>query len=114
VFQVLKPLLEDNIAPKIQRMHKIPERWFTDHETDKNDLINDLASYLDRIEFIETKDFIMDLEDKLNQFKAKNNKKILLHIEIANKYQSLHIGCNNYGETKSELYKEVFKSHEEV
>jgi len=51
-------------------MYKIPERWFTDHETDKNDLITDLASYLDRIEFIETKDFIMDLEDKLNQFKA--------------------------------------------
>ena len=57
---------------------------------------------------------MMDLEEKNNQFKAKINKKTLLHIEIANKYQSLHVGCNNYGEVKSELYKEVFKSHEEV
>ncbi len=57
---------------------------------------------------------MMDLEEKNNQFKAKINKKTLLHIEIANKYQSLHVGCNNYGEVKSELYKEVFKSHSEV
>ena len=46
VFQVLKPLLEDNITAKIQREHKIPDRWFTNNETDKNNLINELSSYL--------------------------------------------------------------------
>ena len=35
-------------------------------------------------------------------------------IEFANKYQSLHIGCNNYEEVKSPSFKQVFRSHDEV
>ena len=54
------------------------------------------------------------LIDKYNKYKASINKKIQLPIEIANKYQSLHVGCNHYGEVDSQLYKEVKKSHEEV
>ena len=56
-------------------MHKMPERWFTTLITEKDNLVNELASYLQKIEFTETKFFIMDLEEKYNQFKAKNNKK---------------------------------------
>ena len=44
--------------------------------TDRNDLVNELASYFQRIKFNETEIFFMDLEDKYNQFKAKNNKKV--------------------------------------
>ena len=56
-------------------MHKMPERWFTTLITEKDNLVNELASYLQKIDFTETKFFIMDLEEKYNQFKAKNNKK---------------------------------------
>ena len=38
--------------------------------TAKENLLNELASYLQSIEFIETKIFIKDLEDKHKEFKA--------------------------------------------
>jgi hypothetical protein len=45
-LQVLKPILVDFTTPVQNRLLEIPERWSTRELTDKNELINDLASYL--------------------------------------------------------------------
>ncbi len=37
-LEVLKPLLEDNLAPIIIKKHKIPEYWFTNEKTPKLNL----------------------------------------------------------------------------
>jgi hypothetical protein len=38
--------------------------------TAKENLVNELSSYLQQINFIETDEFITDLEDKYREFKA--------------------------------------------
>ena len=96
VLQVVKTLLEGHILPSKLRKIKIPVHWLTNEITAKDDFLKELSSYLQTIEFIETKEFIDDLEYEYKKFKASINKKIDPLIEIANKYQSLHIGCNNY------------------
>ena len=96
VLQVIKPLLEDHIPLSKLRKNKIPVHWFTNEMTAKDDFLNELSTYLQTNEFIETKDFIKDLEYQYKKFKASLINKIDPLIEIANKYQSLHIGCNNY------------------
>jgi hypothetical protein len=64
--------------------------------TDTQDLTNELASYLELIEFKEPAILIEDLKEKLSIFKGQIGKNFSPYIEIANKYQSLHIGCNHY------------------
>ena len=91
----------------------MPDKWFSSQHIDTEVLGNELASYLQAVEFKDSEFFYQDLEDKNNEFKAFNNIKKPI-IEIANKYQSLHIGINNYQQVKSNLFKEVYKSHEEV
>ena len=61
VFEVLKPILEDYIPSAKLKKYKIPERWFKNELTGKEDLLNELSSYLQITEFIETEDFINDL-----------------------------------------------------
>ena len=101
VLQVVKTLLEGHILPSKLRKIKIPVHWLTNEITAKDDFLKELSSYLQTIEFIETKEFIDDLEYEYKKFKASINKKIDPLIEIANKYQSLHIGCNNYAQVNS-------------
>ena len=96
VLQVVKPLLEDHILQSKLKKNKIPVHWLTNDITSKDVFLNELSSYLHTNEFIETEDFIKDLEYESKKFKALNNKKIEPITEIANYYQSLHIGCNNY------------------
>jgi hypothetical protein len=114
VLQVVKPLLEDHILQSKLKKNNIPGHWLTNEITAKDDFINQLSSYLHTNKFIETEDFIKDLEKESTKFKASINKKIDPITEIANWYQSLHIGCNNYDKVKSESFKQVFKSHEEA
>ncbi len=40
--------------------------------------------------------------------KAIEPQTIKPEIEIANKYQSLHIGCNNYQQAKTNSFREVY------
>ena len=56
-IKVLKPLLEEFIAPGILKIHTMPEKWFKKKITVKDDLINDLSSYLQKIKFIEPDTF---------------------------------------------------------
>ncbi len=63
-LQVLRPLLEDNLPPLILKKHKIPEQWFAYEMTAKESLIQELASYLQKIKFVDSEIFNTDLEDK--------------------------------------------------
>ena len=56
-LQVLKPLMRDHIAPAILEENRMPEDWFIDERTSKDKLLNELSSYLQRINFIETMNF---------------------------------------------------------
>jgi hypothetical protein len=49
ILEVLKPLLEDYIAPPILKKNKMPENWFTNENNSKNDLIEQLSDYLQKI-----------------------------------------------------------------
>ena len=48
-------------------------------------MVNELASYLQAVDFKDSELFYEDLEEKNNEYKASNNIK-LPNIEIANKY----------------------------
>jgi hypothetical protein len=40
----------------------------------------------------------------MNEFKTRSGKNILHSIDVANNYQSLHIGCNHYEEINDEKF----------
>ncbi len=49
MLQVLKPLLEEHIAPAKFKKYKMPEDWFTLEMKENNDLLSELSSFLQRI-----------------------------------------------------------------
>ncbi len=69
-LEVLKPWLEDNIAPIMIKNHKIPDNWFTNERTPKLNLSHELASYLQLVKFVETEISINDINKKFTKFKA--------------------------------------------
>jgi hypothetical protein len=60
-LQVLKPLLEGHIGPAILKLNKIPEELFTKDRYFKNDLIEKLSAYLQKIKFTEADSFFEEL-----------------------------------------------------
>jgi hypothetical protein len=63
-LNVLKPFLEDHIIPAKLKKYKIPEYWFEESMMAKQYLLEELASYLQLVYFIETEEFIKDLEER--------------------------------------------------
>jgi hypothetical protein len=53
--------LKGQIPSDVLSENRMPDNWFTDEITPKDKLLIELAAYLQRIEFIETKNF----DDKL-------------------------------------------------
>ena len=76
----------------------MPQRFLTNESTAKDDFLKELSSYLQKIKLDAdvSEEFVQDIKKEHKTFKASIIKKNLPSIEIANKYQSLHIGCNNY------------------